>query len=78
MPLYFLDTRDGDDFVEDEVGLELRGLEEAKVEGAKTLAEIPRDVIPGSDRRVLIVEVREDRRPVLEARLTFEALILAK
>ena len=78
MPLHFLDTRDGDDFVEDEVGLELRGLEEAKVEAAKTLAEIPRDVIPGSDRRVLIVEVREDRRPVLEARLTFEALILAK
>ena len=76
MPRYFFDTRDNDDFVEDEEGLELDGLEAVKVQAAKALAELARDVLPGSIKRVLAVEVRDERQPVLRATLTFEAVIL--
>lgn len=76
MPRYFFDTRDGDAFIENEIGLELPDVEAAKAVAAQSLAELARDVIPRSERRVLIVEVRDEERPVLEARLTFEVVIL--
>jgi hypothetical protein len=77
VPLYFFDTRDGPTFIEDDVGMDLPNLEAATVEAARSLTELGRDVIPGSVRRLLIVEVREGLRPVLETRLTFEAVLLA-
>ena len=76
MPLYFFDTRDNDDFVEDDTGLQLPDLEAVKVEAAKALAELARDVIPGSVKRKLSVEVRDQQGPVLKAIMTFEAVIL--
>ena len=76
MPLYFFDTRDGDIFIEDDIGQLVADVEEAKVIAAASLAELARDVLPGSMRRVLIVEVRDEHKPVLETRLTFEALLL--
>ena len=77
MPHYFFDTRDGDMFIEDDIGLDLPDLDAAKRQATLSLAELARDVIAGSERRILIVEVREDRKPVLEARLTFEVMVLA-
>jgi hypothetical protein len=77
MTHYFFDTRDGDEFISDEVGLEFPNLEAVKVEAAKALAELARDVLPGSLRRRLTVEVRDqDRGPVLIAEMTFEARVL--
>jgi hypothetical protein len=76
MPRYYFDTRDGDTFIEDDEGVEMPDLEAAKVVAALALAELAKDVIAGSDRRILIIEVREDQRRVLEARLTFEAVLL--
>ncbi|MGZ8311057.1 MAG: DUF6894 family protein [Allosphingosinicella sp.] len=76
MPLYFFDTRDNDDFFEDDVGLEFPGLEAVKVETARALAELARDVLPGSMKRKLAVEVRDELGPVMKALLTFEAIIL--
>ena len=76
MPLYFFDTRDNDDFIADNVGLEFHDLETVKDQAALSLAELARDVLPGSDRRVLSVEVREERHQILIATLTFEAIIL--
>jgi hypothetical protein len=73
---YFFDTRDGDTFINDDVGAEVSDLEAAKALAAKALAELARDVVPGADRRVLTIEVRDAQGPVLEARLTFEAIIL--
>jgi hypothetical protein len=75
MPIYFFDTRDGDTFVSDDNGVELSDLEAAKVVASISLAELARDVLPSSERRVLIVEVRSEDRLVLEARLTFEAIL---
>jgi hypothetical protein len=74
--LYFFDTRDNDDFIEDDVGLELPDLEAVKVQSGKALAELARDVIPGSVRRHLSIEVRDEEGPLLIAMMMFEAVIL--
>ena len=76
MRLCFFDTRDNDVFIEDDVGLELPDLAAAKEEAALSLAELARDVLPGSIKRTLSVEVRDEHNPVLRATLIFEALIL--
>ncbi len=77
MPHYFFDTRDGADFIEDDEGFELPDIEAAKVQAATSLAELARDVLPGSVRRELAVEVRVGVRQVLIALLRFEAVIVA-
>ena len=75
MPLYFFDTRDGDMFIRDDGGEELPDLDAAKRAAARLLADLARDVIPESEKRVLTVEVRDaGGRQVIEARLTFEAI----
>lgn len=76
MPLYFFDTRDNDIFMEDDVGLDFLDLETVKVEAAKALAELARDVLPGSLMRELAVEVQDEHGPVLKALMRFEAIIL--
>ena len=75
MPLYFFDTRDGKTFIPDEIGMECQGIEEARDQAALCLAEMAKDVLPGSTRRELAVEVR-DGVPVLRASLVFEAVHL--
>ena len=76
MPLYFFDTRDGDDFIKDDDGIELLHLAQVKVVAAKSLAELARDVLPGSVRRKLVIEVRDERGPVMIVSLVFEAVVL--
>lgn len=76
MPRDFFDTRDGEKFIRDDDGTELADVEGAKQLAAASLAELARDVIPGSERRHLTVEVRSETRPVLETRLTFQAILL--
>ena len=78
MAIYFFDTRDGDKFIAAELAVDLPDLKAVKVTAAASLAELARDVLPGSSKRVLIVEARDEHGlRVLEARLTFEAVILA-
>ena len=77
MTRYYFDTRDDDQIIPDNVGLEFPNLEAVKVEATKSLAELARDVLPGSSRRRLGVDVRdEDHRPVMFVELTFEARVL--
>jgi hypothetical protein len=77
MALYFFDTRDNDDVVVDDVGVELPNLDAVKVVAARSLAEIALDVLPGSLRRTLGIDVRNaEGRPVMITELIFEARIL--
>ena len=76
MPHYFFDTRDNHRFIEDDVGLDYPDLEAVKVEAARALADFAREVIPGSVRRELAIEVRDERGPVLAAKMAFEAVVL--
>ena len=75
--LYFFDTRDNGTFIEDDIGIDLADLEAAKTQAALSLTELARDVLPGSIKRVLSVEVRNRFQPILKDVLTFEAIILA-
>jgi hypothetical protein len=74
---YFFDTRDNGNLIEDDLGLELADLDAVKTQAALSLAELARDVLPGSIRRVLSVEVRDSLQPILRDVLTFEAIVLA-
>lgn len=76
MPRYFFDSRDNDGFILDDAGLEFPDIEAVKVQAAKALAELARDVIAGSVRRHLSIEVRDEQGPVLIAMMMFEALVL--
>jgi hypothetical protein len=76
MPLFYFDTRDGERFIRDDIGDDLPDLEAVKREAARFLGELARDVLPGSMKRVLKVEVRDEWRPVMEACLIFEAVLL--
>jgi hypothetical protein len=74
---YFFDTRDNGTFIEDDIGSEFADLDAVKIQAALSLAELARDVLPGSIARVLSVEVRDDFQPILRDVLTFEAIVLA-
>ena len=76
MARYFFDTFDDDTCIKDEVGLECSDLTVVKEWAAASLVELARDVLPGSIRRHLAVKVRDGSGPVLEANLTFEAVVL--
>jgi hypothetical protein len=75
MAIYYFDTRDNDDFIEDDVGVELPNLDAVKHQAALSLAELAADVLPGSIKRNLAVEVRDERQPVMTAKLVFEAIV---
>jgi hypothetical protein len=76
MARYFFDTRDNDIFLEDDEGVDLPDLEAVKFQASASLGELARDVLPGSIKRELSVEARDERGPVLFARLSFEAIVL--
>jgi hypothetical protein len=78
VPRYFFDTRDNSHFVRDEDGLELNGLDAARTEATRGLADLAKDVLPGAARGELAVEVRDDTdRALLRAALWFEVAVLA-
>ncbi len=77
MPRYYFDTHDGDEVIIDDVGLEFSSLEAVKTEAARSLADLARDILPGSVRRELAVLVRDAQsRQVLRTALVFEIEIL--
>ena len=77
MTRYYFDTRDGAEFIRDELGIELDGIEAARDEATRGLADFARDALPGSIRRELAVECRDDaNRDVLRDALWFELAIL--
>ena len=61
MPLYYFDSRDGENFIVDEDGLEFPDLETARDEATAALADFVKDVLPGSMRRELAIEVRDEQ-----------------
>lgn len=73
---YFFDTYDDDIFIEDDVGIECANLDVVRDQAAVSLAELARDKLPGSLRRLFAVKARDGQRPVLEATLAFEAILL--
>jgi hypothetical protein len=78
MPLYFFDSNDGDDFIRDEEGVELDGIDAARDEATAALAGIAKDALPKTTRRELSIEVRDEcDRLLIRASLWFEVQVLA-
>jgi hypothetical protein len=73
---YFFDTYDDDTIIKDDVGLECASLDVVRDQAAVSLAELARDKLPGSLRRLFAIKAHDGQRPVLEATLAFEAVLL--
>jgi hypothetical protein len=73
--LFYFDVRDGEKFMVDEQGLDFNGIEGARDEATRALAEMAKDVLPDTSRRRLAIEVRsgEAKEPLLVVALMFEA-----
>ena len=65
MPHYYFDTCDNGVFTRDETGLELDGLQTAKDEAARGLADLAQDVLPDSIDHEMSIEVRDDEKRLL-------------
>ncbi len=77
MPHYFFDSRDGDDLIRDDVGIDLPDLEAARFEATRALAEIASDVIPGSAGRSFSIEVRDQQGHVLaRTAIVFDSTVM--
>ena len=72
MPHYYFDLRDNDAFETDDIGVEFSDFEDVKIEASRALAEMAREVLPGSAVRILSIEVRTALAPVLRVSLRFE------
>jgi hypothetical protein len=73
MPRFYLDRRDGENFLKDEEGSELASLEAARIEAATALSALARDALPGTVRQDLAIEVSDEKRgPLFTAALWFE------
>jgi hypothetical protein len=61
MARFFFGTDDGEHFIEDDEGLDLYGLKEARLQAQAALADIARDHVPGDgDQRTMRCRVRDE------------------
>ena len=61
MPRYFFDTDDGRHFIEDDEGLDLYSLKEARLQAQAALADIARDHLPDDgNQRTMTCRVRDE------------------
>jgi Domain of unknown function (DUF6894) len=76
MPLFYFDVRDGEKVMVDEQGLDFNGIEGARDEATRALAEMAKGVLPATSRRRLAIEVRNDeaKEPLLVVALMFEGV----
>jgi len=73
---YYFDVTDDAGSFSDETGIDYATLEGAKAEASRALAEIARDRVPGPDRLLFVVSVRDERKqPLFEVRLTIEVFV---
>jgi hypothetical protein len=71
MPRYHFDSHDGVRFTTDETGVELDGINAARQEAARRLAELAQQIVPDDDRREVVIEVKDETgQRVLVAKLS--------
>ena len=71
MPCYHFDSHDGVRFTTDETGVELDGINAARQEAARRLAELAQEILPDDDRREVVIEVKDETgQRVLVAKLS--------
>jgi hypothetical protein len=65
MPLFYFDVRDDEKVTTDEQGMHFNGIEGARDEATRGLAEMAKDVLPGAARRRLSIVVRDEAKEPL-------------
>ena len=76
---YYFDTRDNDQIIYDDIGIELADICAVRTLAAESLGELAAEVLPCSNERCLSVDVRDAHsEPVLTVELTFRARIMNK
>jgi hypothetical protein len=77
MPRFFFDSREGDNWVRDEIGMVVSGLSEAQHQATAGLADWAKDSLPNSAPRDYAIEVRdEEGRLLLRASLLLDVEVL--
>jgi hypothetical protein len=75
MPRYYFDWVENGDCIRDEIGMDLPGLPAAKMEAARSLGEVAKEALPGSERHHLAIVVRDEReRYVLKTSIFFKVV----
>jgi uncharacterized protein DUF6894 len=76
MKRYYFDLREGDTLAVDEEGLELPTLQAVQVEAARSLVDMARHAVWTKADTILdhrmVIEVRDEHGPVLQAKFSFE------
>ena len=77
MARYYFHLREGDELIPDDEGLELPGIERARDEAIRGLADFAHDAICNFTHRTLAIEVVDDNRKLLFiAKVIFEVTLL--
>ncbi len=77
MPRYYFDIDDGETASEDDEGLELSGVAEARYRAISVLPNIAEEVLPDGDEREFSVTVRDAAgAPLFRAALSFRGVWL--
>jgi Domain of unknown function (DUF6894) len=73
MAVYYFDLREGGAFVVDEEGMELRDVEAAQAEAARSLSGIAWDAMrsAGAQAQAMTIEVRDVYGPVMDVKFAF-------
>ena len=76
MPIYYFNSRNGDELSADEEGTELSTMDDVQDEAAYALSDMLRDEVRVTNgnplARHLTIEVRDGDGPLLDARFSFE------
>jgi hypothetical protein len=74
MPRFYFDVSDGASLTRDEVGLELRDVDQVRTEAVRALPDLARENLPDGDELVFAVHVRDENgQAIFRATLSFRA-----
>ncbi len=59
MPRYYFDIAEADTVIQDQQGMDLDGLEAARIEAVNRLPDFTRGIPADNERREIVVEVRD-------------------
>jgi hypothetical protein len=70
---FYFDIRDGGELTEDDAGVDLPGVNAARLQATIALTEMARDYLPrDGDERRLAIRVRTDEGPQFDVSLDYE------
>jgi hypothetical protein len=61
MPRFYFDLIEDDRLTSDDTGLDLEGLDTARMEAQRGLGEMVRDAMPDGDNKMMALKIRDER-----------------